>query len=223
MTEKAQEIPFEVGEKLILLLNKAGKEIRAISQVVGLRPGGFIIIDEPRFGPDITVDPGTYLACYYSYEGNIFYFQTRLKSNLGESLCLLDYPLKFQKKALRKHQRVSLKIEASVYLIDEQRKLVKSIDDYKSRMFKGTMVDISEGGCRLIVRSFDKIAPNSACHIECTLPDGQKIEGLKSIIISARQIDEFTSEIGLQFLGPMDQIGKIFFFCQLALSIKNPV
>lgn len=222
MTDKVAEIPFQVGGRIILRFRKGEQENRILSQVVGFKRGQFLIIDQPESGDSLSVISDNAFICCYTHEGDLYFFAGKVKKILDEELTLIEYPFQFQKKAVRRHQRVPVKVETGVYLVDEDRKLVKSVDDYKNRMLKATMVDISEGGCRLLVRSFETMVQNISCRIECTLPDGQRIEGLKSLVTSVRQIDEFTSEVGLRFLGPMDQIGKIFFFCQLALSIKNP-
>jgi len=65
------------------------------------------------------------------------------------------------------------------------------------------------------------VVRNSGCRIELILPDNQQITGLRAKIrnITFSTLKK-TTQLGLQFLGPGDQLAKISSFCRFCMFFK---
>jgi c-di-GMP-binding flagellar brake protein YcgR len=216
--------PLGVGDKIILRLPvKEQQESVISSQLIGYREGDFIIIEEPTSTGELPDIGKGHLVCVCIREGIIYYFKTKVRKHLEENLVLIDYPDQFREKRLRKNPRIRVNVESKLTLGDEEHhQFKKNIEDYIGKTFKGTMVDISEGGCLVFVRSFRKILVHSLYYLDFILPDGQKVDELEAMVVNCKPGDEeHTFEVGLEFRGPMEQLAKVFFFCQLGMAIQG--
>jgi c-di-GMP-binding flagellar brake protein YcgR len=212
-----------VGDRIVLQpSNKDSKGKGLGSQIVGYRPGDFIIIDEPK-SPIDSSDPIEDLTCVCFREGVIYYFCSRIRKHLGDSLVLLDYPEELKEKKLRSNPRIRVNSETKLVLIEEERRTFgkRVVEDYIGKTYAGTMVDVSEGGCMILLRSFSKVPIHALFSLDFILPDGQAIEGLEALVINSKSCEDHTYEVGLKFRGPMEQLGKVFFFCQLGTAIQG--
>jgi len=216
-----QKLPFAFGGSLILRPSTRDCKVQGIrSQVLGCRPERFIIVDASAFGrASFPVDEGP-LLCVAIEEGTIYSFPSRLLKHIEENMALLEYPRKINQRKLRKHLRVKLNVEVKITLRDEDRSKFRNVEDLMGKVLRGTIADISEGGCRIVARSFQSVQVQSLCSLDFVLPDGQQIEGLEAIVVASRHAGDHAYEMGLKFRGPMEQQGKLFFFCQMASALQ---
>jgi c-di-GMP-binding flagellar brake protein YcgR len=219
----AQAFPFRVGD--ILTLRRRGKEVREpkfVSRILGYDPGRLIIIKVPKARAEISNLQDVDLIGVSSHEGIIYSFRTRIRKHLEEEgLVLLHYPSIFQEKRIRMSPRIRVDIETTFRLQLEDYHLQESLQYFKGNILQGAMVDISEGGCCILIHSLVQIPTNVLCTIDFVLPDGQGVEELEALIISSKLMYEQTSEVGLQFYAPAGQLKKVAHFCHLASMIQG--
>jgi len=132
--------------------------------------GDFILVENAVYRPNerFSVPLEGTLSCSYPHEGEVYHFQSRIQTDLGNGLAFLEYPLQFQVEKIRKHHRILVDIETRFYLQGTEEPM------------EATMTDISEGGCCLVVAALFPAVRHTVCEIELTLPDDQQIVGLKA-------------------------------------------
>jgi c-di-GMP-binding flagellar brake protein YcgR len=207
-----KSIPISIGTEIFLRPLGKEKEIsKASSRILGARPEEFIIIEDPiiRFSERLTIPITGEALCWYFLDGNIYRFESRVLKLLGEGLALIEYPSQFQIQAVRKHQRIQVNIE-TMCSFEESRGNLKAV-----------MEDISEGGGRLFIPSLVALSNKEPCTVGFTLPDGQRINGIQSIIRSVKYLKiKKTTHLGIQFIGPPEELAKISSFCQFCMYFK---
>ncbi len=83
------------------------------------------------------------------------------------------------------------------------------------------MLDISEGGCFIVVPQLIHVTENTVGRLEFTLPDNQKITGLLAKVRTMHFLAlKRTTGLGLQFTGPPDEVSKISGFCDYCMFFK---
>jgi c-di-GMP-binding flagellar brake protein YcgR len=207
-----KSIPISIGTEIFLRPLGKEKEIsKASSRILGARPEDFLIIEEPiiRISERLTIPIKGEVLCWYFFDGDIYRFESRVMKSLGEGLALIEYPSQVQIQAVRKHQRIQVNIE-TMLSFEESRGNVKAV-----------MEDISEGGGRLFIPSLVVLTNNAPCTVGFTMPDGQRINGAQSIIRSVKYLRiKKTTHIGIQFIGPPEELAKISSFCQFCMYFK---
>ncbi|MBP8645880.1 MAG: PilZ domain-containing protein [Syntrophobacteraceae bacterium] len=207
---KKGKLPLIV-ESEIFLVCADHKSHKAKGRVLGARHGDFILVENAVYRPNerFSVPLEGTLNCSYPHEGDVYHFQSRIQTDLGNGLAFLEYPLQFQVEKIRKHHRILVDIETRFYLQGAEEPM------------DATMTDISEGGCCLVVSALFPAVRHTVCEIELTLPDDQQIVGLKAKIqkIGFSTLRK-TTELGLQFLGPAEPMAKIASFCHFCMFFK---
>lgn len=207
-----KSIPISIGTEIFLRPLGKEKEIsKAASKILGARPEEFIIIEDPiiRISERLTIPIKGEVLCWYFLDGDIYRFESRVMKSLGERLTLIEYPSQYQIQAVRKHQRIQVSLE-TMCSFEESRGNVKAV-----------MEDISEGGGRLFIPSIVMLTNNAPCTVGFTLPDGQRINGAQSIIRSVKYLRiKKTTHVGIQFIGPPEELAKISSFCQFCMYFK---
>jgi c-di-GMP-binding flagellar brake protein YcgR len=92
---------------------------------------------------------------------------------------------------------------------------------FKPDVFRGTVVDISEGGCRVVADSIVFAGINDRIVLTFALPDDRvikEIEGVVRNVLHDRMRKR--TELGIQFKGPESEISKINSFCQFCQYFK---
>lgn len=205
-----ERLPLEIGQEITLRPLGENTPHKAKSQVIGAKHGEFIIIEKPVIKiTDYIILVGEAFLCWIIHEGNIYRFESIIKKYLEEDLCLIEYPSSFQVESLRKHIRIKVNLETQFKI------------GFKSDVFKGTIMDISEGGCRLVVDSILIVGRNERIVMSFMLPDNRlirEIEGITRSVLYDRLRKK--TEIGVQFTGPDFELSKIYSFCQFCQYFK---
>jgi len=208
--KKTDKVPLVI-ESEIFLASEESKTHKARSRILGGRHGDFILLEDPvyRVNERLSVPLEGTLVCSYFHEGDVYHFRSRIRKDLGDGLVLMEYPTRFQVEKVRKHHRIFVDIETRLYL------------DGAKDALGATTTDISEGGCCLVVAALLPVVRNSGCRIELILPDNKQITGLRAKIrnITFSTLKK-TTQLGLQFLGPGDQLAKISSFCRFCMFFK---
>jgi c-di-GMP-binding flagellar brake protein YcgR len=204
-----KKLPLTIDNQLFLR-SAEQKAIRTISKILGARHGDFILIEEPvfRLSERLYATPKEIL-CSFADEGDLYHFQSKIQTTIGKGLTFIDYPEDFEVEALRKYHRIQVNIEVALHLRG-MREPVKAV-----------MKDISEGGCYINLHSLVSVTQNMQCKIDFTLPDNQIITGL---IGEARAVKfsklRKTTDFGLEFTGPPEELAKIQSFCRYCMFFK---
>ena len=189
----------------------SNKILTAKSKIFGARHGDFILIEEPRLpvGDRLAARFEGDIICLFFYEGEIFRFESKIRKNLGDSLTLIDYPLKFEVERVRKHHRIQVNIETRIFL-----ETVRETGN-------GNIVDISEGGCSIMIPSLICASKNMPCSLDFILPNNETVQGLKGTVRTANLTKlKKTTELGIQFTGPAEEKAKISSFCRYCMFFK---
>jgi len=206
-----KKLPLEIGQELTLRPLGENMPHKAKTRVIGAKHGDYIIIEEPiiRISDRLVVLTGEAVLCWFFHEGDVYRFESVIRKSLGEGLCLLEYPLDFQVESLRRHIRIKVNLETEFKV------------GFKPDVFRGTVVDISEGGCRVVADSIVFAGINDRIVLTFTLPDDRvikEIEGVVRNVLHDRMRKR--TELGIQFKGPESEISKINSFCQFCQYFK---
>jgi len=80
------------------------------------------------------------------------------------------------------------------------------------------MVDISQGGCRLILRSKVAITKGMRVLLIFGLPNEDVVNELRAVVVRSWPIKGGESiEVGLSFTGPPGELAKISRFCEFCM------
>lgn len=206
-----KKLPLTIGQEIFLRPLGENMPHKAKTQIIGARHGEFIIIDEPiiKISDRLVVLIGEAVLCWFMQEGNIYRFESIIRKSLGERLCLLEYPLNFQVESLRKHIRITVNLETEIKI------------GFKEEILRGTVTDISEGGCRVKLDSIVFVGRNERILLSFTLPDDRVIKNVEGIVrnVIYDRLRKKT-EIGVQFKGPESELSKISSFCQFCQYFK---
>ncbi len=152
---------------------------------------------------------GNMVLCWFVHEGEVYRFETVIRKSLGEGLTLLEYPSRFQVEVLRKYVRirVNLEVEFSVAV--------------RNLSFRGTVADISEGGCQIHVDGIAFIGKSDVLVLSFMLPDNQLVKAIEGVVKNVEHDRaKKRTTVGVQFRGPSSELGKISSFCQFCQYFK---
>lgn len=206
-----KRLPLTIGGDI--LVRKVDQQgLKGRFTIFGARTGNFIIIEEPvvrlneRLFTRITGD----IFCRYLHEGDVFDFHSRVRSYVEGGMALIDYPAQFKQSTLRKHPRIRINLETKL-----------SFRNNPSFVMTGTMTDISEGGCRLTLHTMHEMPLESPVVLTFTLPDKAHIQDLNAIIRTGRRMKlRSSTDLGLQFVGPPEELRKIVSFCKFCMFFE---
>lgn len=112
--------------------------------LLGLKHKHYLLIDLPMivdssFFETCKESEGKLVICRYVYEGTVYGFKTTLLGliNAPVDLMILDYPKKAEECNLRRQQRTGIVLPVKI--------------KFDKTLFQGSIVDISEIGCQLII------------------------------------------------------------------------
>jgi len=216
-----KKLPIVI-ESEVFVRSVEQKTLQAKSKILGARHGDFILIEEPicQINERLTAPVQGNVICSFFYEGDIYRFPSKIQRALGGGLTLIDYPGKFQVENVRKYHRIQVNIETRFY-IENTLTNAPSVRRRQDDVTKANLVDISEGGCYLVVSSLLHIVQNMLCRLDFILPDNKQVAGLQGRVRSVQFYKlKKTTEVGLQFIGPSEELAKIASFCQYCLYFK---
>jgi c-di-GMP-binding flagellar brake protein YcgR len=163
------------------------------STLVGMEPGKFLIVNTPpiaEIGSKLFMK--NHAIVRYLSSGNVYAFRCTLLRLIKDPfrLSVLSYPESFENMNLRKHERISCILDASV-----------SLDEKK---YDGLVTDLSIGGCNFEFSKSDstefpdiKIADELLIFIQ--LKQRTDLEGIH-VAVRSMQKDKDSLSLGMEFV-----------------------
>ena len=202
-------LPLVIDDDLYLRLLEQ-KNLKTKARILGARHGDFILIEEPvvSIGDRLSAFLQGRLICWLFQDGDIYRFNSKFLK-VENKLAFLAYPTEVEIEQVRQFHRIQVNIEVNIH-IEEARETAKAV-----------MQDISEGGCYMAISSLILISQNMTAVVDFLLPDNQIVKGLRAKIRTVKFFKmKKTTEVGLQFIGPPEELAKIASFCQYCLFFK---
>lgn len=198
-----QKLPLVLGQEMAIR-SRDREYFQLNAKVLGAKTGEFILLDKLilEMNNRLFVRLQGGIKCSYILQGKAYVFKSEVLDSISYDLGLIRYPKSFEVTSLRKHTRI--KINLATFL---------ALEGVEGRA-EGSLTDLSNGGCRLLVKKVFYVDRKMNCQLEFTLPNGQSVHGLAASIRSI-QISKLkrTTELGLQFKGPREQMEKVSSFC----------
>lgn len=154
-----------VGMDIYLDLKIQNKDLRCKSRIVGWHKEQFFILEGPRInGKDLPSKPGEAMIVRFMLDGTIYGFNATLvrKILLPIQMWLMSYPNIVETKTLRRHERLSMLIPASIHGQEKNKALI---------------LDLSKGGA--LVEVNQKFELGSKLKISFSLPNNDKIDDME--------------------------------------------
>lgn len=182
---------IELGSSMRFMIEGTDEPVKGV--LVGLEPHEYLIVrlDLPVELTD-HAQSGTFLTVRYISLGNEYGFSSSIIHRIStpDRLVFITYPDVIQNIDVRKSSRVSCLIPATA-LLDQ-------------RQIKGTITDISRGGCRFIIRlpatlQARQIRLIDEMHLQFPL---MGIEGIQTLACQVRNtsIDRERIAMGIEFI-----------------------
>lgn len=216
-----KKLPIVI-ESEIYLRSMEQKNLQAKSKMLGARHGDFILVEDPicQINERLTSLLEGNVICSFFYEGDIYRFPSKIQRALGGGLTLIDYPTRFQVENVRKYHRVQVNIETR-FALENTLTNASAVQKRSDDIVKASMVDLSEGGCYLVIPSLMHVTQNMFCKLDFILPDNKHVACLQARVRSVQFFKlKKVTELGLQFIGPQGELAKIASFCQYCLFFK---
>ncbi len=207
-----KKLPLVIGQEVVIksLLDSRSPH-RAKSSLIGAKHGEFIIVDEPiiRISDRIVSIVRGPVHCWFLKDGIKYSFESFILKKLDDGLTFIDYPKYFDVERLRKYERVKVNLETR-FKIDDQKEF-----------HKGSILDISQGGCMLKTDSLVIIPKQSKLTLSFVLPNDRVVNNIKGIArnVSYNRMKQ-TTEVGVQFTGPKSEVAKVAEFCYMCQFFK---
>ena len=185
-----KDIFIEIGAQLQIEIE--GVASRFKSSVVGIEPDEYLVIKTPIISPRFgsikhKLFPGSKIVVRYLHKGTVFGFKTKLIEAISSPIRLLfvEYPDIIEHHDLRYHKRIDCSLPARIEMKGEER--------------KGTILDISEKGCRHRMKTFkgEKLPPiqiDEEITLFCKFPG---IEGEHEVLGIVKNINKDKHEMVL--------------------------
>lgn len=163
------------------------------STLVGLEPGKFLIVNTP---PIADIGSKLFMKNHgivrYLSSGNIYAFRCTLLGIIKEPfrLSILSYPESIENMNLRKHERISCILDATV--------------SHCEKLYGGFVTDLSIGGCsfdfnKSDLTAFPELKITDALLVSLQLKQKGELSEIHSIVRSMKR-DKDTLSLGLQFV-----------------------
>jgi c-di-GMP-binding flagellar brake protein YcgR len=201
------KIPFKIDDE-IMVRSLAIAAHRTKSRIVGAIHGDFILIQEP-----MVVINHRFLAifddvfeCSYFADGYRYNFLSRYRSHVLSDIVCIEYPEEVDVNQIRKHRRIKVNIETKYAALGTPK------------WFSADMVDISKGGCRLVMKPKEAMAKGMRALLVFKLPNEDEINDLSAVVVRSRPVrGSEATEVGLSFTGPPHELAKISSFCEFCM------
>lgn len=178
----------ELGSKVTLQIN--GQDEKTEGLFIGAESPRFMIVRLPLGIDQSFLHEGTSLSVSYVASGNINRFQSTILHLMKKfPLVFLSYPETYETTALRKEARISCHIPATVSI--------------ERKAMKGLVTDISNHGCRFIVKIPAKFKPYrvavlSDILLSLSLYGEEPLDELKGKVRNTN-VDESKIVLGIEF------------------------
>jgi c-di-GMP-binding flagellar brake protein YcgR len=107
---------------------------------------------------------------------------------------------------VRKHRRIKVNIEVKYAIIGAPN------------WSTADMLDISLGGCRVVMKSKVSMIKGMKALLAFSLPSEDDINDLRVEVVRTMQLpDGETTEVGFIFIGPQSELAKVGSFCDFCL------
>ena len=181
---------------------------RTKTTIVGAVHGDFILILEPVMVVNSRLSAifdGVFEASYFT-EGYRYNFLSRYLSHVFRDVVCIEYPQKACVHQVRKHRRIKVNIESKYAIIGAPN------------WFPGDMVDISRGGCRMVLKYKATMTKGMKALLVFRLPNEDEINDLRAQVVRCNPIQGGEkTEVGFSFTGPPSELAKIDSFCEFCL------
>ncbi len=207
ITTRVSRLPLEIDDEIIVrsLSNMAH---RAKSRIIGAVHGEFVLIREPvvMINERISTTIEDSFICHYFKEGSLYNFQSRITKYFDGNIVSIQYPGEIELKQVRRHRRIRVNIETEFSLV--------GISD----SFFGDMIDISQGGCRLVLHALVPMTRGTRANLSFSLPNEEAVERIRCSVMSLKYMKSCEiTEIGVSFSGPVGELQKITRFCDFCM------
>ena len=206
-TAPPPKIPLKIDDDLMVrsLTNTAH---RTKAKVVGALYGKFILITKPivTINERISAAFEDRFICSCFVDGHLYSFHSRYKRHLNDDVVCIEYPSEVEIKQVRKHRRIKVNIETELSLC--------GLTD----TYSGDILDISQGGCRLVLHTLAPLAKGASVSLVFSLPNEEIVTGLECSVLSIKyfRVANMT-EAGLCFKGPSRELSKVSGFCEFCM------
>ncbi len=206
----SKKLPLQINSQ-IMLYDVSNTAHRAKTRVFGAVEHDFIMIERPEFSISdrLSAVVDSDYACTYLHEGYLYRFRTKQKKELTKNIVCIEYPDKFETIQLRKHRRIKVSIEAKFELPSSDQPV------------RGTLKDISEGGCLLVLPGILHIPKGTTAGVTFKLPDDSLVEKVQCSVRNIQQayMRQYTAT-GLSFNGPGVELEKVRAFCDFCKKFR---
>jgi len=198
-----KRISIEPGTQLQMEIE--GVEYRFKSTLVGMEPDKYLIIKTPMAPPSISIQVklfrGSQIVVRYLDRGTVFGFQTKLIEAISTPVRLLfiECPRVIEHYDLRSHERIDCFLPAKIRSRDKDK--------------QGTILDISEKGCRFLIKALKgeklpSLRTDEQISLRCQFPG---IEGEYVVSGKVKNIrrDEQEMALGIEFQETDPQVQNI--------------
>lgn len=207
ITARVTRLPLEIDDEIIVrsLSNMAH---RAKSRIIGAVHGEFVLIREPvvKINERISTTIEDDFMCHYFKDGSLYNFQSRTIRYFDGDIVSIQYPREIELQQVRRHRRIRVNIETEFSLVGV------------SDSFFGDMIDISQGGCRLVLHALVPMVKGTSASLSFSLPNEEAVERLRCSVMSLKYVkSREITEIGVSFSGPAGELQKIIRFCDFCM------
>jgi c-di-GMP-binding flagellar brake protein YcgR len=190
MTTNGQGLSMDaqLGSTVTLQIN--GQEEKTEGLFIGEEAPRFVIVRLPVGIDQTALHEGAELSVSYIASGNVYKFQSSILHLMKKfPLMFITYPETYETTALRREARISCHIPATV-----------SID---RKAMKGLVTDISNNGCRFIVKIPTNFKPYrvsvlSDILLSLSLYGEEQLDALKGKVRNTN-VDESKIVLGIEF------------------------
>ncbi len=204
---EATRIPFKIGDE-VMVNSLAIAAHRTKSRIVGAVHGDFILIQEPIvvINERLSAIFDHVFECSYFTEGHRYNFLSRYRSHVLKGIICIEYPKEVDVHQIRKNRRLRVNIETKCAVFGSPN------------WFPADMVDISQGGCRLFLKSKAAITKRIKVLLLFTLPNEDVVNELRAIVVRSAPVkDSEATEVSLSFSGPSSELAKVSRFCEFCM------
>lgn len=197
---------FYIGKRILLELGTQlqieieGVASRLKRTLVGMEPDNYLIIKTPGDPPFGSIKHKLFrrsqFTVRYLYRGTVFGFQSKLIEaiSIPTRLLFLEYPNIVENCDLRFHERIDCLLPAKIKIKDEEN--------------HGAILDISERGCRYLIKALKgeklpSVRIDEQITLRCQFP-GIESEQVGTGKVRTMKMDERETDLGIEFheIGP---------------------
>lgn len=181
------------GQKLFLERSVAGRDLRTSVALVGVKPGHFLIIEQPVFFRGTLFSAvGCDCVVRLVHQGVIYGFTTEVLhlQHRPWPLVYLAYPPMVERVNLRSEERYPVQVRSTVFYRD--------VDDFQS--VAGMMTDLSLSGCRIDCPLF--IDTDEGLELSFRLDERSASDRLPAIVRHYRRQASGVFDYGVMFRQP---------------------